>query len=68
MFIAIVQIVVVLAALLASNVLTGPWASVMVVVCAIGIQAWFLEALQPLIVSVHHGYVKFSSGSSIVTN
>ena len=55
MFIAIVQIVVVLAALLASNVLTGPWASVMVVVCAIGIQAWF-EALQPMIVSVHHGY------------
>ena len=44
-----------LAALLASNVLTGPWASVMVVVCAIGIQAWF-EALQPMIVSVHHGY------------
>ena len=55
MFIAIVQIVVVLAALLASNVLTGPWASVMVVVCAIGIQAWF-EALQPMIVSFHHGY------------
>ena len=55
MFIAIVQIVVVLAAILASNVLTGPWASVMVVVCAIGIQAWF-EALQPMIVSFHHGY------------
>ena len=55
MFIAIVQIVVVLAAIVASNVLTGPWASVMVVVCAIGIQAWF-EALQPMIVSVHHGY------------
>ena len=55
MFIAIVQIVVVLAALLASDVLTSPWASVMVVVCAIGIQAWF-EALQPMIVSVHHGY------------
>ena len=55
MFIAIVQIVVVLAAILASNVLNGPWASVMVVVCAIGIQAWF-EALQPMIVSFHHGY------------
>ena len=55
MFIAVVQIVVVLAAILASNVLTGPWASVMVVVCAIGIQAWF-EALQPMIVSFHHGY------------
>lgn len=54
-FIAIVQVVVVLAAILASHVLTGPWASVMVVVCAIGIQAWF-EALQPMIVSFHHGY------------
>ena len=54
-FIGIVQIAVILSAILASSVLTGPWASVMVVVCAIGIQAWF-EALQPLIVSFHHGY------------
>ena len=55
MFLGIVQIVVIMAAILASEVLSGPWASVMVVVCAIGIQAWF-EALQPMIVSFHHGY------------
>lgn len=54
-FMGIVQITVIVAAVIAANALTAPWASVMVAVCAIGIQAWF-EALQPMIIAFHHGY------------
>lgn len=54
-FLGIVQIVVIVTAVIAANTLVGPWASVMVAVCAIGIQAWF-ESLQPMIVAFHHGY------------
>ncbi|MCI7692984.1 MAG: thiol reductant ABC exporter subunit CydD [Veillonella caviae] len=55
LFLAIVQLVVIIAAILAAQTLSGPWTSVMVAVCAIGIQAWF-ESLQPMLVAVHHGY------------
>ena len=54
LFLGGVQITVVIVAILAANVLTGAWASVMVAVAAIGTQAWF-EALQPMIAAVHHG-------------
>ena len=54
LFLGGVQITVVIVAILAANALTGAWASVMVAVAAIGTQAWF-EALQPMIVAVHHG-------------
>lgn len=54
LFIGGVQLTVVIVAIMASNVLTGAWASVMVAVAAIGTQAWF-EALQPMIAAVHHG-------------
>ena len=54
LFIGGVQLTVVIVAVMASNALTGAWASVMVAVAAIGTQAWF-EALQPMIVAVHHG-------------
>ena len=54
LFIGGVQLTVVIVAIMASNALTGAWASVMVAVAAIGTQAWF-EALQPMIAAVHHG-------------
>lgn len=54
LFIGGVQLTVVIIAIMASNALTGAWASVMVAVAAIGTQAWF-EALQPMIAAVHHG-------------
>ena len=54
LFLGGVQITVVIVAILAANVLTGAWASVMVAVASIGTQAWF-EALQPMIAAVHHG-------------
>ncbi len=54
LFLGGVQITVVIVAILATNALTGAWASVMVAVAAIGTQAWF-EALQPMIAAVHHG-------------
>ena len=54
LFLGGVQITVVIVAILAANVLTGAWASVMIAVAAIGTQAWF-EALQPMIAAVHHG-------------
>ncbi|MDU7911356.1 MAG: ATP-binding cassette domain-containing protein [Veillonella parvula] len=54
LFIGGVQLTVVIVAIMASDILTGAWASVMVAVAAIGTQAWF-EALQPMIAVVHHG-------------
>ena len=54
LFLGGVQLTVVVVAIMAANALTGAWASVMVVVAAIGTQAWF-EALQPMIAAVHHG-------------
>ena len=54
LFLGGVQLTVVVVAIMASNALTGAWASVMVAVAAIGTQAWF-EALQPMIAAVHHG-------------
>lgn len=64
-FLGIVQAVVIIAACMAAEALSGPWASVMVAVCAIGIQAWF-ESLQPMLIAGHHGYESYLAVQRLV--
>lgn len=66
LFLGGVQLTVVVVAIMAANVLTGAWASVMVAVAAIGTQAWF-EALQPMIAAVHHGAESKVATSRLIT-
>ncbi|WP_282003736.1 thiol reductant ABC exporter subunit CydD [Veillonella denticariosi] len=61
-FIACIQLTVIIVSCMAAHALSGLYASVMVAVAAIGIQAWF-ESLQPMIAAVHHG-----AESRIATN